>query len=114
MRRLHHHVHHLDFPEHPVHAEAWAARNKYSAALNEAKQKHWTNWLENATELDIWAAHHYLARPTGDGGLSSIPALKRGTGDGGIALATTNKEKALLLAKVFFLLPPPDPLPGAD
>jgi len=115
MRRLYRHAHRLqDFPGHPIHLEARTARNKYSAALHKAKQKHWIDWLEKADEPDIWAAHRYIAKPTGDGGLSAIPTLQRETDAEGVTLATTNEEKAHLLAKAFFPPPPPDPLLGAD
>jgi len=115
MRRLSRHTHLFrDFHGHPIHAEAQAAHNKYSATLNDTKQKHWTAWLENASEPDIWAAHRYIAKPPGNRGLSTIPALKCVAGNRGVALATMNEEKAHLLAKAFFPPPPPEPLSGAD
>ena len=115
MRRLFRRSHQLqEFPEHTIHQEARTARNRYSAALDKAKQKHWSDWLENAAEPDIWAAHRYIAKPYGDGGLSAIPTLRKEDGEGNITLATTNEEKAQVLAKAFFPPPPPNPLAGAD
>src|SRR5882762_9733725 len=95
MHRLYRHAHHLhDFPEDPIHAEAWAACNKYSAALDKARQKHWMDWLKNVSEPDIWSAHQYIAKPAVNGGLSTIPTLCQETSDGSLVLATTNEEKS--------------------
>ena len=63
-------------PNHDMHTELWAARNKYGEAILDAKRQHWEDFLKNVAEQDLWTANRYLREPTGDGGKSCIPTLK--------------------------------------
>ena len=30
------------------------------------KKNHWRDWLEKATDPDLWTAHNYVSAPPGD------------------------------------------------
>jgi len=111
-------------PNHDTHTELWAARNKYSEAILDAKRQHWEDFLENAAEQDLWTANRYLREPMGDRGKSHIPTLKvvNEGANGLIQEVNTNKGKAKALVHLFFPKKPdvsrtpdnyeyPDPLP---
>ncbi|KAI0066764.1 hypothetical protein BV25DRAFT_1768406, partial [Artomyces pyxidatus] len=55
-----------DFPDHPSHAALKDAKKAYISAIKAAKQQHWQDWLENATDPDIWTANKYISTPAGD------------------------------------------------
>ena len=92
--------------DHPCHKASKTARNKLADAIFKAKREHWQNWLEEATESDVWTAHKYIKTPTGDGGRTRIPTLNGKAEDGSTVTATTNQEKGDLLAKTLFPPPP--------
>lgn len=64
------------------------------------------DFLEKATDTDIWTVNRYLTNPSGDGGQTRIPILKMVGRDGTIQEANTNENKAKMLAEAFF---PPKP-----
>jgi hypothetical protein len=108
-------------PDHVSHDEYRAAKNKYAEEITSAKEQHWANYLEEATEAQLWTANKYLSEPTGDGGRARIPTLKVTHGDGQTKEVNTNEEKAKVISKSFFpdkpddnLVPPnynyPDPI----
>jgi hypothetical protein len=97
-----------NFPEHNIHKERKEANRLFKRTLERTKRQHWRDWLEKAEDPDIWTAHRYTAAPVGDGGKSRIPVLKI-TCDGQDSTASTNEEKASLLARTFF---PPHPPSG--
>ena len=82
------------------------ARNKLADAIFKAKREHWKNWLEEATESNVWTAHKYIKMPTGDEGRTRIPTLNGKVEDGSTVTTTTNQEKSNLLAKTLFPPPP--------
>ena len=111
-------------PDHESHAELRKARNEYGEAIVEAKRGHWEDFLENASEQDLWTANRYFREPTGDGGKSRIPTLKvKDEGANGLMQeVNTNDGKAKALAHLFFPKKPdisrtpenydyPEPLP---
>ena len=63
-------------PDHPCHEEQKQVVNEYGEAILKAKYEHWTNFLEEADDHDLWMAIGYLKEPTGDGGKTQIPTLK--------------------------------------
>ena len=79
-------------PDHLVHSEHIAAAKKYRKTLEQTKNHHWRDWLENAEDPDIWTAHKLTSNPWGDGGKTRIPGLKQGT-DGDEIAAVTNSDK---------------------
>ena len=94
-------------PDHPVHAEHRRVRNKLKEEIRKAKQNHWTDYLEGLNKDSIYMANKYVTAPIGDGGRTSIPALKYQNPQGDIIEAVTNEEKSQILARSFFP-PPPD------
>ena len=94
-------------PDHPVHAEHRRVRNKLKEEISKAKQNHWMDYLEGLDKDSVYTANKYITTPIGDGGRTSIPALKSQNTQGDIIEAVTNEEKSQLLARSFFP-PPPD------
>jgi hypothetical protein len=94
-------------PDHPIHAEHRRVRNKLKEEISKAKQNHWMDYLEGLDKGSIYTANKYITAPIGDGGRTSIPALKSQNPQGDIIEAVTNEEKSQLLARSFFP-PPPD------
>jgi hypothetical protein len=93
-------------PTDPIHEQYQAARRTYAAEIKQAKIDHWTEYLEQAEEEQLWTANKYLTEPVGDGGRTRIPTL-RIVGDNGQPVElNTNESKAATLAKSFF---PPKP-----
>jgi hypothetical protein len=99
-----------DWPEHPIHGERREANRTFHRTLERMKRQHWRDWLEKAEDPDIWTAHKYTSSPAGDGGRSRIPVLKLTRGNQE-TIASTNDEKASLLARTFFPPSPPVDLP---
>jgi endonuclease/exonuclease/phosphatase family metal-dependent hydrolase/predicted RNA-binding Zn-ribbon protein involved in translation (DUF1610 family) len=88
-------------PDHPIHAEFREVRREYDRAIKYNKRHHWRDWLERATEPDIWTANKYITAPASDGGKTRIPVLRQ-TSEGVEETASTNSNKSKMLAKVFF------------
>jgi len=88
-------------PGNAVHGEHAAAAKKYRKTLEQTKTQHWRDWLENAEDPDIWAAHRLTSNSWGDGGKTRIPALKY-VADGEETTASINTDKGRVLAKGFF------------
>lgn len=88
-------------------------------AIIEAKQKHWTDYLEEASAKDLWTVNRYLKELVGDGSKSYIPMLRVNEEDGTASEITTNEEKAEVLHKPAQLTVPANyiylvPLPLPD
>jgi ribonuclease HI len=94
-------------PDHPSHEARKNAAREYSKEILKAKKKHWTDFLEEASERDLWTSNRYLKEPVGDGGKSRIPTLKVKDGDGLVREIASNADKAEAFHRVFF---PPKPL----
>ena len=90
-----------NWPDHPVHDEYAAAGKKYNKTIQYSKQHHWRDWLEKATDPDLWTAHRYISAPAGDGGKTRIPSLMT-QGPEGERKCNTNQGKSKALAKAFF------------
>ena len=50
---------------------------QYERAIRYNKRHHWRDWLEKASELDLWTVNKYIAAPASDGGSTRIPNLKQ-------------------------------------
>ena len=93
-------------PDHPCHEARKRAAKEYSREIMKAKKKHWSDFLEEASDRDLWTSNRYLKEPVGDGGKSRIPTLKVKEPDGSTREVASNGEKAEVFHKVFF---PPKP-----
>jgi ribonuclease HI len=91
-------------PEHPVHEEYRRTRNDYTQKIRDTKKEHWTQWLENATDDNIWQVHRLISNPSTDGGGTRIPSLKSRAGNE----LHDNEAKSHALHQSFFPLPPAD------
>ena len=97
---------------HPSHSKLKRDSNSYSNAIMQAKRAYWEDFLENISAPDIWTANNFIKNPPGDSGQPWIPSLKSTNDTGASTYIDDNASKALLLAKTFFL--PPPPLPPQD
>jgi ribonuclease HI/exonuclease III len=88
-------------PDHPIHEELTKTRRKYDKTIQYSKQHHWRDWLEKASDPDLWTAHKYISAPAGDGGKTRIPNLTV-QGPEGEHVHSTNQDKGEALAKAFF------------
>ncbi|KAI0046411.1 hypothetical protein FA95DRAFT_1471542, partial [Auriscalpium vulgare] len=55
-----------DLPDHPSHAAYLLEKRDYGIAIERAKRLHFQDWLEKATDPDLWTANRYISRPAGD------------------------------------------------
>ena len=100
---------HKDDPGHNAHVELREYRNKYNSAIDDAKQTHWKNFLEEADEHTLWTAGRYVKNPNGEGAASPrIPTLRSRNDDGTDRISKSNADKAEVIAKAFFPPPPAD------
>ena len=100
---------HKDNLNNPVHAESTKMEKAYEKAIEYNKRHHWRDWLEKASNPDIWTAHRYISALASDGSTMRIPAL-RGELNGEEVIVNTNEDKSQLLAKTFFPRKPPEEL----
>ena len=77
------------------------ARREFGRELEKTKKNHWRDWLEKATDPDLWTAHKYITAPPGDCGKTRIPDLNF-TDSEGQQKARSNEEKGRILARMFF------------
>ncbi|PPQ84289.1 LOW QUALITY PROTEIN: hypothetical protein CVT25_013227 [Psilocybe cyanescens] len=91
------------FDQHPCHQQFKEAKSAFAKLVIETKQKHWNDWLSEASTKDLWTANKYLRNPTGDGGQPRIPTLEATDPytDEKVEIAT-NEEKARMFATTFF------------
>ena len=87
--------------DHPGHAEYTLAQKTYKKTVEYSKKHHWHDWLEKASDLDIWTAHRYILAPAGDGGKARIPNLLM-QGLNRVCVCGMNQDKSKALAKAFF------------
>ena len=100
-----------DRPDDPAHAKSINAKRAYRKAVEYNKKHHWRDWLEKASDPDIWTAHRYISVPASDGSAIRIPMLTT-TRDGEEVTARTNEDKSQMLAKSFFPKKPPEIMQG--
>ena len=77
------------------------ARRRFGSELEKTKKNHWRDWLEKATDPDLWTAHKYITAPPGDCGRTRIPDLTFSDSEGQ-KRASSNEDKGKVLAKTFF------------
>jgi hypothetical protein len=84
--------------------------HEYKTAIENAKQKHWDNYLSSIGPNNIWKALKYITGPGSDRGNLRIPTLITTNADGSQTSHSTNDSKADLLSMTFFPPPPPQSL----
>ena len=67
---------HAEHPEHMIHMEFKECCKQYERAIKYNKHHHWRDWLEKASDPDLWTVNKYIAVPVSDGGSTRIPKLK--------------------------------------
>ncbi len=97
-----HSYRHRALTDHPSHTAYKTHQTLFAARILEAKQQHWTDFLEEATERELWVANRYIKDPVGDGGRPRIPSLRSKQPDGSWKEVVSNEEKAEEIAKSFF------------
>ena len=91
--------------DHPVHAEHKAAFNQFKSVMEETRNQDWTDWLESATQQDLYIANKYITNEPFDYSSAHVPALKTTTNNIP-GTAEDNVAKAKALAESFFPPPP--------
>jgi hypothetical protein len=61
--------------DHPSHQEHRSAANKFKEIMSNTRKQHWTDWLESATQKDIYTANKYLTSKPSDYSCTRIPLL---------------------------------------
>ena len=74
--------------------------------MEEAKGKHWEEFLEGADAHDLWIAHKYLSETPMTTGAARTPTLTEEDADGEEKRCATNEDKANTFHRQFF---PPKP-----
>lgn len=93
-------------PDHQSHKEYKDHRTRFADTIIKAKRQHWEDFLEGATEREMWIANEFIKEPVGDGGHPRIPTLKINTPEGPKEVLS-NEDKAIAIAESFFPLKPP-------
>jgi len=115
-----HKVRHIT--DHPTHALHKQAIKEFAKTIDKVATDYWTDWLENISLSQIYLANRYITKDPSDASCTRIPALRTPTASIP-TLATSNSDKAKLLADLFFSPPPstssvpahfdyPAPVPG--
>ena len=91
--------------DHPVHTEYKAAANKFKEIMTETHNQDWTDWLEGASQQDLYLANKYITSEPSDYSNAHIPSLQTQTNrlpD----VTEDNDQKVKVLAESFFPPPP--------
>ena len=86
---------------HAVHTEFKSVRKQYDKAIKYNKHHHWRDWLEKATNPDLWTANKYISASASDEGKTRILPLRQLQGNVKVT-ASTDSSKSKLLAQAFF------------
>lgn len=83
------------------------ACNLYAMAINEAKARHWNEWLESLDENSVWIAGKYACNAPSDAGRAKVPDLNTLFRDSKQeVVVTTSEGKGHAFYEAFF---PPKP-----
>jgi hypothetical protein len=91
--------------DHLIHTEYRLAANKFKEVMAETHNQDWTDWLEGASQQDLYLANKYIASESTDYSNTRIPSL-RTHADGIPDIADNNDKKVRALAESFPPLPP--------
>ena len=89
--------------DHPVHVMYKAATNQFKSIMEETRSQDWTDWLESATQQDLYIANKYVTNEPSDYSSARVPTLKTSVNNVP-GMAEDNVAKAKALADSF---PPP-------
>src|SRR6202045_416808 len=90
-------------PTHPAHEEWWQVRNDYAQMIRKTKCEHWTRWIEELSDPEVWDAHRLISTPSSDGGRTRIPNLRDPQAQEARNRNTlTNAHKSQVLHHTFF------------
>ena len=98
---------HRALDDYSLEEELLLEQGKYAKAMQDAQTKHWEDFLDQATERELWVANRYATKPATDGGQTRVPTLEYKDVDGNTREATTNQEKCELFESTLFPPPPP-------
>ena len=91
--------------DHPAHAEYKAATLKFRDVMKETRSQDWSDWLEAASQQDLYIANKYISNEPSDYSNAWVPTLQTTTNNLPSSVED-NIDKAKALAKSFF---PPAP-----
>ena len=94
------HVH-----DHPVHKEYKMATNGFKVVMEETRNQDWSDWLEAASQQDLYIANKYITNENTDYSSARVPPLHTTTNNLP-STADDNTSKAAALADSFFPPPP--------
>ena len=87
--------------DHPIHAEYKSAANKFKEVMTETRSQDWTDWLEGASQQDLYLANKYIASEPTDFSnvwISPLHTFTNSLPD----VADNNMKKVQVLAESFF------------
>ena len=61
--------------DHPVHVEYRTATQNFKNVLKETKSQDWTDWLEAASQQDLYIANKYISNDPSDYSNARVPSL---------------------------------------
>ena len=92
--------------DHPIHKELKTATKKFKDIMQETRNQDWTDWLEAASQQDLYIANKYISNEPTDYSNTRIPSLRTVTNNNLPSTADDNASKAAALAESFFPPPP--------
>ena len=90
--------------DHPAHSEYKMAANKFKEVITETCNQDWIDWLEGASQQDLYLAKKYISSEPSNYSNTHIPALHILT-NGLPDLAEDNEQKVMALVSSFFPSP---------
>ena len=91
--------------DHPVHNEYKAVMVKFKDTMQETRNQDWSDWLEEASQQDLYITNKYISNEPTDYSNARVPSLCTTTNNLP-STADDNSDKAAALAESF---PPPPP-----
>ena len=92
--------------DHSIHVEHTAATKMFKEVMEETHNQDWADWLEAASQQDLYIANKYIMNEPTDYSSTRVPSL-RTTTNNLPSTADDNPSKATTLAELFF---PPLPM----
>ena len=65
--------------DHPIHTEYKAATNKFKDIMQETRNQDWSDWLEAASQQDLYIANKYITNEPTDYSNARVPSLRTTT-----------------------------------
>ena len=90
---------------HPVHSEYKVAVNKFKEVMQETRGQDWMDWLEAASQQDLYIANKYISNKSIDYSSALVPSLQTTTNNLP-SCVEDNIAKSTALVESFFPPPP--------